>query len=527
MIRIPSGIIPIVAKVLTGALVLAVSFIVSLWAMDYFWPREARDPDRLPSLAEAPPLPPVTRSSVIIAPVAVALPAIRDVLERAAPRDLTGKPDNPLSKVLSKAEIGFTVARSPLAVHGDANGMHLATSLNGALRVTGQIGSQAANLGGTITSLLSDNLGKKVEGIAGKALDQRADFRGNVAVTSRPSIATNWRLEPNLTAQVAIGESAVSLSGVKLNVGKEVKPLLDKAVNEQIAALQTRLRADPFLENAARKEWAKLCRSIPLGGGTSGLPNLWLELRPTRAFAAQPRVDAEALTLTLGVQADSRIIANENKPSCPFPAKVEIVPPLTQGRVAIGVPIDVPFTEVNRLLEAQLKGRSFPEDGSGPVGVTVQRAKIAASGDRLLISLLVNAKEKKSWFGFGTEATVHVWGKPALDREQQILRMGDIALAVESEAAFGLLGAASRAAMPYLQAALQKNAVIDLKPFAANARAGIEKAIAEFRQQSDDVRVEAAVTGLRLTDIAFDSKTLRVIAEADGNVRAAVSRLPQ
>ena len=34
------------------------------------------------------------------------------------------------------------------------------------------------------------------------------------------------------------------------------------------------------------------------------------------------------------------------------------------------------------------------------------------------------------------------------------------------------------------------------------------------------------MTGLRLTDIAFDSKTLRVIAEADGNVRAAVSKLP-
>ena len=110
-----------------------------------------------------------------------------------------------------------------------------------------------------------------------------------------------------------------------------MKPLLDKAVNEQIAALQTRLRNDPFLENAARKEWAKMCRSIPLGGGTSGLPNLWLELRPTRAFAAQPRVDANALTLTLGVQADSRIIANENKPSCPFPAKVEIVPPLSRA----------------------------------------------------------------------------------------------------------------------------------------------------------------------------------------------------
>jgi hypothetical protein len=67
---------------------------------------------------------------------------------------------------------------------------------------------------------------------------------------------------------------------------------------------------------------------------------------------------------------------------------------MDQGRVAIGLPIDIPFTELNRLLEAQLKGKNFPEDGSGPVAVTVQGATIAASGDRLLISLRVKAREQ-------------------------------------------------------------------------------------------------------------------------------------
>ncbi len=38
--------------------------------------------------------------------------------------------------------------------------------------------------------------------------------------------------------------------------------------------------------------------------------------------------------------------------------------------------------------------------------------------------------------------------------------------------------------------------------------------------------MDAAVTALRLVGIAFDSKTLRVIAEADGNVKVAVSKLP-
>ena len=66
----------------------------------------------------------------------------------------------------------------------------------------------------------------------------------------------------------------------------------------------------------------------------------------------------------------------------------------------------------------------------------------------------MKAKEKKSWFGFGAEATVHVWGKPALDREQQIMRLTDITLDVESESAFGLLGTAAKAAIPYVQSTL-------------------------------------------------------------------------
>ena len=232
-----------------------------------------------------------------------------------------------------------------------------------------------------------------------------------------------WRLEPNLAGQVSIADASLSILGAKLSVSNEVKPLLDRAVNEQIAALQARVRGDPFIELAARREWAKMCRSIPIGAAAAGLPNLWLEMRPTRAFAGQPRIDASAVTLTIGVQAETRIVPSETKPDCPFPAQLELVPQMDQGRVNIAVPIDVPFTEVNRLLEAQLKGKTFPQDQSGAFAVTVRSVKLAASGERLLISLGVRANEQKSWFGLGAEATVHVWGKPVLDRERQMLRL--------------------------------------------------------------------------------------------------------
>jgi Domain of unknown function (DUF4403) len=186
----------------------------------------------------------------------------------------------------------------------------------------------------------------------------------------------------------------------------------------------------------------------------------------------------------------------------------------------------VPFTEINKIVEGQFAGRTFPEDGSGPVAVTVKRASVTASGDRLLISLLVNAREKESFFGFGGEANVHIWGRPMLDQAQQTLRLGNIEMAVESEAAFGLLGAAARAVMPHLQKALTEKATIDLRPFATNAQKKIAAAISDFQKNEDGVRVTADIGRLQLADIAFDSRTLRVIAEAQGAINVSVTQLP-
>ena len=87
-----------------------------------------------------------------------------------------------------------------------------------------------------------------------------------------------------------------------------------------------------------------------------------------------------------------------------------------------------------------------------------------------------------------------------------MLRLEQVSLDVESAAAFGLLGAAARAAVPYLEKALAENAVVDLKPLAANARKSIEVALADFRRSADGVTVDTAVTSLRLVGIEFDAE---------------------
>ncbi|WP_441241030.1 DUF4403 family protein [Tardiphaga sp. 768_D3_N2_1] len=509
--------------ILIGAVLVAVFFMVALKVMDYVAPRGTGS---APVLVELPPLPASpARSSSIVAPIAIALTAIRDAADRGAPRSFNGTADNPVQQLLQDADIKWTAARGPIAATGAQDTLTMSAPLTGALNVTGAISTNVRDaLGGALGNLLGGNVAKQLGNINIKNVNANAEIRGNVVVSAQPRLTPNWRIDPNLAAQVTLGDTNVAVAGARINVPAQVKPMIDNAVNEQIIALQQRLRNDPAFEQSARREWAKLCRSIPLQGA-SALQNLYIELKPTRAVAAQPRVDASNMTLTIGVEAETRVTSTQTQPNCPFPATLAIVPP-GPGKLNIGVPVDMPFTELNKIIEAQLAGKTFPEDNSGAVAVTVKKATVSASGDRLLISLLVNAKEKQSWFGLGGEATVHVWGKPALDQAAQTLRFTDLELAVESEAAFGLLGAAARAAMPLLQKTLAERATIDLKPFASNAQKKIAAVIADFQKNENGIRVGAEISSLRLGGIAFDSKTLRVIAEADGAINVNVTALP-
>jgi hypothetical protein len=519
---------PIIA--LIAIAVVAVSFFISLKVMDWLSPRTA-----LPKAAqvELPPLPPAASSSFVMAPVSIALSALRDAADRATPHNFNGKADNPISQVLQNADIGWTASRGPIAATGAQDVLSLSTPLNGKINVTGSLTSKATGaVGDAIGGLLGANAAKQIGSINIKQLNANAEIKGLITITARPKLAAAWRVEPNLSAQVSLGDTSLVVAGAKVNVPSEIKPMIDKTVGEQLNVVGQRVRTDPTLERAARAQWGKACRSMPLQvtgqgtGPTSTLPALWLELKPVRAIAAQPKVDNAAVTVTIGIEAETRITPTETRPDCPFPDKITIVPP-TPGGVSIAVPIDIPFTELNKIIDAQFAGKTFPEDGSGPVDVTVKKASLAAAGDRLLISMLVHAKEKESFFGFGADATLHIWGRPTLDQAQQTLRLTDIELAVESEAAFGLLGAAARAAVPSLQRALLQKASVDLKPIAGNARTRIAAAIADLQKNEDGVKVQADITALRLTEIAFDAKTLRVIAAAEGAISAFISKLPE
>ncbi|HWN76374.1 MAG TPA: DUF4403 family protein, partial [Bradyrhizobium sp.] len=146
--------------ILLGIAIVTSSFFVSLKTMDWLWPRAAV---MAPVLVELPPLPSAPRSSSIIAPVAIALSAIRDAADRGAPRSFAGKADNPVSQILQNADIGWTASRGPITATGAQDVLSLATPLTGTLNVTGSLTSKATGaIGDALGGLLGNNVAKQI-----------------------------------------------------------------------------------------------------------------------------------------------------------------------------------------------------------------------------------------------------------------------------------------------------------------------------------------------------------------------------
>ncbi|TDN17452.1 hypothetical protein CEE79_11260, partial [Lactobacillus crispatus] len=129
----------------------------------------------------------------------------------------------------------WTVERGPIAAAGAANQLTLSTPLNGKLNVTGSLSNNASN---ALGNLIGGNIGKQLGNISIKALNANADIRGNVAMTSKPLLTERWRVEPNITAQVNINDTGVTAGGIRIGVPGQVKPVMDKLVSEQVAAMQ-------------------------------------------------------------------------------------------------------------------------------------------------------------------------------------------------------------------------------------------------------------------------------------------------
>ena len=128
----------------------------------------------------------------------------------------------------------------------------------------------------------------------------------------------------------SMSDASLNLVGMRVNLSHEVQPLLDRTVDERIKELETRLRDDPFLERAVQREWTKLCRSRRSAPPAPGCRTSGWSYAPSvpspRSRASTPRPSRSCRDRSRDAHRPEG-----DKPDCPFPATLEIVPQSRAG----------------------------------------------------------------------------------------------------------------------------------------------------------------------------------------------------
>ncbi len=136
-----------IRTIIVGVVIVVVSFVGVSALLNQLWPSAMPPQQGRPALVAVPPLKPLTGTSTVLAPAAIALSAIRDALDSHAPRNLSGKPQNPVSQLLTNADLNFDIARGPLTVSGRPDALVVVTPLTGQFKATGTIANGANSVG--------------------------------------------------------------------------------------------------------------------------------------------------------------------------------------------------------------------------------------------------------------------------------------------------------------------------------------------------------------------------------------------
>ena len=234
---------------LTGllALLLLAAGAWLLWQRPVLAPLELTAP--APAARPLPVMVPQVRDSVLHLPVEVSIEALQTRLEQAAPRQLSGREDNPLG-ALSDDRLDWQAERGPIALAGRPDGLYLQVAAVGQARVKG-----------------------KARILVEIPVSARADLAATLTARLQPQLRPDWTLAPNLVGMVQVQRAEVPIQGLgRVSLREQVQGPANQAAQGLLRRLEQRLGRDQQLRNLAQREWARLHQVQKVSEG----PPAWL-----------------------------------------------------------------------------------------------------------------------------------------------------------------------------------------------------------------------------------------------------------
>ena len=434
----------------------------------------------IPSLETAELSPLSVKLSKFAIPVSVPLDAFETIIERMAPRVMSGSDELDFG-----IQMNWSVSRAPFTISTDNGDVMISTELDGSATFTKKILIEAHS---TIK------------------------LRGRAWLIMRPTINEKWRIVPDLEMNVEVFRSEHKIFNlIYLNLSEFIQPHITDFVNVTAEKLETFINQNDFLERSAREEWMKLCQSVKI----STNPDLWVDIEPKTVRASQIRIEREHLHSQLGIDAAIRVSSNEIQPTCRFPDQLT-VQPNEPDRVEIVLLIEIDYDTLALALSDVVTDEAF---GDG-LPVTVQKLTIHPHGGSFMLEIQVSIRSN-GWFRKFGNGTVYVLAKPDLSVDGQVIFLKQVQLETTFEnAIMSALGQASEARILDL---LEGQATFRLDSIREQILGRINTVLNEL--SSRKIEVDARIDDIRLIRIDVGPEYLRGVATLDGDAAVLVKEI--
>ena len=498
------------------AFVLGAAVLAALAAKWYLY--AATDPLRPPMPTSASPTrtPSPTTPSTLSIPVSVPIDTLDSHLESLIPHSFAdSSTDEILDELDLSASARWNLRRSALGLSARDTALHAHLGFSGPVDLAVDLGPVGVNA--------------------------TVELRGRLLLSTQPQLQSDWRLTvPDLTLRAEYDEATVpvtipitrhiSVDFIERIPIVEDLPLIGelvsgfrevvRTVTEPIEELTTvdvsvrgivrdhmeprieSLRRDiiddvaaaPFLREAAATSWQRLCSTVALGSG------VWLQSKPVRAHAAQPRITDDAVLLQLGIDVHSRLLPEDREPTCPFPETLTLRSP-SPGRIEINLPAEIRYAILDDALTEFLVGQSY---GDGVLVSVHDITHVGASGGSLVLGIAVTV-DTREWLRARAKGTVYILATPHLDLDSQTIRFLDVSMDAESRN--HLVHAVGEIGEPLLERAIERY-TFELEPLRQRLLRQGNDWIASLAM--DEFTVSGEIQDIRLTRLEAGAETLRL-----------------
>ena len=494
-----------------GALVLAV--LTTAWYV-YFVSSPIRPP--IPTSASSGTTPSPTSPSTLSIPVSIPIETLDSHLEGLIPNSWA---DSSTEEILDELDLSasarWKLHRSALGLSARDAALHARPGFSGPVHLSVDLGPVGVNA--------------------------TVELRGRLLLSTQPQLQSDWQLTiPDLSLRAEYDEATVpvtipltrhisvdfieripivkdlpligelvsgfrevvrtvtkpieELTTVDVSVRGIVRDYMEPSIENLRRDIIEEVAAAPLLREAAAASWKKLCSTVALGSG------VWLQLKPVRAYASQPRITDDTILLQLGIDAHTQLLLEDQQPTCPFPETLALRSP-GPNRIEINLPAQISYAILDDALTEFFAGQSFGD----AILVRVDDITHVGPAEGSLVLGVAITVDTRKWFLSRAEGTLYFLVTPHLDVDSQTMHFLDVSMDAESRN--HLLHAVGEIGEPLLERAIEQY-TLELEPFRQRLLREGNEWIASLAMEG--LTVSGEILDIRLTRLEAGANALQL-----------------